>query len=278
MGSRASHWEQRSTSPSSRAYPCFTTTVAGWPPRPRTSASAQHCSRAGSARPPTNPTMTSEVSADSGFVWIFLPGAEEPVVAGRVDRRGARLIFGYGSSYLGRADAVSIYEPELPLRPGSIEPPDGFDVANCLLDAAPDSWGRRVILNRLLGPSATADVELDDLTFLLSAGSDRIGALDFQRSPTEYVPRGDETPSLEDLAAASELIQAGGARPGGSGGCADSGRLGRRCPTEGAPSRRRPQADRQVLVLDRPVPDRARRVSRPCAWHGAAGWMSPRWS
>jgi serine/threonine-protein kinase HipA len=155
--------------------------------------------------------MTSERATPStAFVWIWLPGSEKPVVAGRVDRRGGRLIFGYGSSYLARDDAIAIYEPELPLRPGVIEPPGGFEIANCLLDAGPDSWGRRVILNRLVGPSAVGDtVDLGHLTYLVNAGSNRIGALDFQESATEYVPRSDESASLDDLAKASALIQAG---------------------------------------------------------------------
>lgn len=155
--------------------------------------------------------MTSErpTAADAAFAWIWLPGAEAPVVAGRVDRRAGQLIFGYGRSYLARPDAMPIYAPELPLRPGVIEPLNGLDVANCLLDAAPDSWGRRVIITRLLGASAGADAELDVLTYLLHAGSDRIGALDFQESPTEYVPRRHETATLDDLETASELIQAG---------------------------------------------------------------------
>lgn len=156
--------------------------------------------------------MTSE-AAGTGFAWIWLPGADEPVVAGRIDRRGGRFIFGYGRSYLAREDAIALYAPELPLRPGVIEPPDGLEIANCLLDAGPDSWGRRVILNRLLGPAAAPGGELDQLTYLLHAGSDRIGALDFQRSPTEYAARSHDTATLADLASASELIQAGAALP-----------------------------------------------------------------
>ena len=64
-------------------------------------------------------------------------------------------------------------------------------MAGCLRDAAPDAWGRRVILNRIFGRKGK-DVDtaaLDELTYLLESGSDRIGALDFQHSPSEYVPR-----------------------------------------------------------------------------------------
>jgi serine/threonine-protein kinase HipA len=37
------------------------------------------------------------------------------VVCGRLDRRDDRYVFSYGRSYLERADAVAVYEPELPL-------------------------------------------------------------------------------------------------------------------------------------------------------------------
>jgi serine/threonine-protein kinase HipA len=154
--------------------------------------------------------MTSNQRADAAFVWIWLPDRDEPVIAGRVDRRGDRLVFGYGTSYLERDDAIAVYDPELPLRRGMIEPLDGLQVPGCLLDAGPDSWGRRVILNRLLGPAAGDDTaELHDLTYLIHSGSNRIGGLDFQSSPTEYVPRGEEPVGLEELAEATALIQAG---------------------------------------------------------------------
>jgi serine/threonine-protein kinase HipA len=154
--------------------------------------------------------MTSEATApSSAFVWIWLPGAEEPVVAGRLDQRADRTIFGYGHSYLERTDAIPIYEPELPLRAGVIEPADGFQVANCLLDAGPDSWGRRVIINKLLGRGELDTAALSDLTYLLNSGSNRIGALDFQLSATDYRSRDPKPASLDDLARASELLQAG---------------------------------------------------------------------
>ena len=34
------------------------------------------------------------------FVWVWLPGATEPVVAGRLDVVGDQLAFTYGRSYL----------------------------------------------------------------------------------------------------------------------------------------------------------------------------------
>ncbi len=148
---------------------------------------------------------------DEAYVWIWLPGATAPVVAGRIGRAGERLIFNYGQSYLDRNDRVPIYEPELPLRSGAIAPETGLSMAGCLRDAAPDAWGRRVILNRTFGRKGK-DVDtasLDELTYLLESGSDRIGALDFQHSPSEYMPRDARTATLEELQSAAEKVEKG---------------------------------------------------------------------
>ena len=148
---------------------------------------------------------------NEAYVWIWLPGATEPVVAGRIVRDGERLIFNYGQSYLDRNDRIPIYEPELPLRSGAIAPEAGLSMAGCLRDAAPDAWGRRVILNRTFGRKGK-DVDiaaLDELTYLLESGSDRIGALDFQRSPSVYEPRAAQTATLEELLSAAEKVEKG---------------------------------------------------------------------
>ncbi|WP_376696180.1 type II toxin-antitoxin system HipA family toxin [Wenzhouxiangella sp. EGI_FJ10305] len=148
---------------------------------------------------------------EEAYVWIWLPGATEPVVAGRIARDGERLIFNYGQSYLDRPEAIPIFEPELPLRSGAIAPEAGLSMAGCLRDAAPDAWGRRVILNRAFGRKGQ-DVDiaaLDDLTYLLASGSDRIGALDFQRSPSEYEARAVQNATLEELLSAAEKVEKG---------------------------------------------------------------------
>ncbi|MDP3425776.1 MAG: HipA domain-containing protein, partial [Humidesulfovibrio sp.] len=78
-------------------------------------------------------------------------------------------------------------------------------------DGAPDAWGRRVLINKKVGlkGDGAAHAELDELTYLLESGSDRIGALDFQVSPSEYVPRQSETAPLEVLLRASEEVERG---------------------------------------------------------------------
>jgi serine/threonine-protein kinase HipA len=127
------------------------------------------------------------------------------VVAGVVDRVGAdRLDFTYARSYLDNDKAISLYAPELPLRRGAQEPMDGLTVAACLRDATPDSWGERVIGNRL----GSGDTELSVETYMLESGSNRLGAIDFQESPEEYSPRVD-TASLDELYDAAEKVLAG---------------------------------------------------------------------
>jgi serine/threonine-protein kinase HipA len=150
--------------------------------------------------------MTSEPR--SAFVWTWLPGAVDPVVAGRLDIEGQILVFTYGRSYLAREDRVPLYLPELPLGRGPIPPLVG-DVAGCIADAGPDAWGQRVILNRLTGTADADTADLTPLAYLLESGSDRTGALDFQASATEYVPRSLDRATLEELAKSAERVELG---------------------------------------------------------------------
>lgn len=145
------------------------------------------------------------------YVWVWLPGASDPVVAGRVDQRGDTYSFAYGRSYLDRDDALPLYLPELPLQRGQIAPRRDLTFPGCLRDAAPDAWGQRVILARRLGHlDARSDTgSLGVLTYLLESGSDRTGALDFQHSPTMYVPRSPDHATLEQMQQAAERLTAG---------------------------------------------------------------------
>lgn len=138
------------------------------------------------------------------YVWVWLPGHTSPVVAGLLEAIGETYQFTYGTSYLDRPDAVALYLPELPLEKGRRRPPSGMRVAGCISDAAPDSWGRRVIETHLGGPGQ----EVGFLTYLLESGSDRIGALDFQASSSQYVNRWPAA-TLEDMVTAAERIDAG---------------------------------------------------------------------
>jgi serine/threonine-protein kinase HipA len=158
--------------------------------------------------------MTSEKEKQA-YVWIWLPDKTEPVVAGRLETDNGNIFFNYGKSYLDRIrdsnPAIPVYEPELPLKPGILPLPQGLTMPGCIRDAAPDAWGRRVIINKKLGVkgAGTDTADLDELTYLLESGSDRIGALDFQRSPTEYVPRTADNVRLEELIVSAKRVETG---------------------------------------------------------------------
>ncbi len=149
------------------------------------------------------------------FVWVWLPDESEPVVAGRLEADNDIILFNYGKSYLDRIGdgrpVIPIYEPELPLKAGVLPLTEGLTMPGCIRDAAPDAWGRRVIINKKLGlkDSSTDTAELDELTYLLESGSDRIGALDFQRSPTEYVARTANNVNLKELIESAERVEKG---------------------------------------------------------------------
>ena len=157
--------------------------------------------------------MTSNDS--EAFVWIWLPDEVEPVVSGRLTKDNDGIRFNYGKSYLERINAglpcLSIYEPELPLQSGLLPLPGGLTMPGSIRDAAPDAWGRRVIINKKFGlkGAETDTAELGELAYLLESGSDRIGALDFQRSPTEYVPRSANNVSMEELVESAERVEKG---------------------------------------------------------------------
>jgi len=115
--------------------------------------------------------MTSNKEYTEAFVWIWLPSETEPVVAGKLTVEGSQLIFNYGKSYLERDKAIPIYNVELPLHSGALPLLNGLNMPGCIRDAAPDAWGRRVIINKKLGLKGTSadPADLDELTYLLES-------------------------------------------------------------------------------------------------------------
>ena len=141
--------------------------------------------------------MTSEA-----FVWIWLPDAVEPVLCGKLQEDAGELQFFYGKSYLEKSDAISLDIRELPLESGVFRPRVG-EMHSVIRDAAPDAWGRRVLLYRLDQDNIT------ELDYLLNAGSDRIGALVIQKSSDHYQIQETQAATLDQLVAAAELIENG---------------------------------------------------------------------
>jgi serine/threonine-protein kinase HipA len=122
--------------------------------------------------------MTSDGSATECFVYITLPGATEPVTAGRFvqERQRSGLTLGrfvYGRSYLARPDAVAFDPLELKLSDRTYDTVALGGVFGALRDSGPDFWGRRVIERHVGKP------QLGELDYLLHSPDDRAGALGF---------------------------------------------------------------------------------------------------
>ncbi len=134
------------------------------------------------------------------FVFIHLPGQVDAIPAGRLELvmaagelRTSR--FRYGDRYPRRQDAIDVDPVSLPLADDGreSEPANGLELFGAIRDASPDSWGRRVIENRLRrqGP-------LPEVDYLDNAGSDRSGALDIRRD-LDSVPVAHTLPHQVDL-------------------------------------------------------------------------------
>jgi len=141
--------------------------------------------------------MTSEA-----FVWIWLPGATEPVVCGKVLEDAGEIQFLYGKSYLEKSDSISLDIRELPLESGVFRPRVG-EMHGVIRDAAPDAWGRKLLLYRLKQGNIT------EFDYLLNAGPDRIGALVIEKSSANYQIQKTKTATLDQLVEAAELIESG---------------------------------------------------------------------
>ncbi len=143
------------------------------------------------------------------YVWAWLPGKTDPTAVGVLQNSGEDLHFSYADSYLKRSDAVSL-SPTLPLEDGWFTEVEDMRMPSALRDAAPDAWGRRVILGKVTGDHGRdADVNiLHESVYLLESGSNRFGAVDFQERHDVYVPR-EDTATLDELHRAAELLDAG---------------------------------------------------------------------
>ena len=152
--------------------------------------------------------ITNNENDKEVFVWIWLPDEINPIVAGKLSSENGYINFNYARSYLEQKSAISIYKNELPLSHGFIEPKKNLTLPGCIRDSLPDAWGRRAIEN-ILSNLNSSEVEITDFTYMLYSGSDRIGALDFQRSAQNYVPRNHKKSSLEKLLNATEKLVKG---------------------------------------------------------------------
>jgi len=142
--------------------------------------------------------MTSDA-----YIWIWLPGESEPVVCGRLEPENNTYGFVYGKSYLNRSNAIALDPRELPLEERIFSPSFG-ETHSVIRDAAPDAWGRRVLMYTIEGKA------FSELDYLLLAGRDRIGALDVRPESSGYSGvRTGPSALIEDLLTAAEKVEAG---------------------------------------------------------------------
>ncbi len=146
--------------------------------------------------------MTSEV-----FVWIHLPAQDQPTLAGRVRREvtpgGDTGRFVYGKRYLSNPAAVPVDPVALPLREEEFVTTLLSGHFSALLDAGPDSWGKRL--------AALEHGQQDELGYLLCTRGDQAGALSFSAS-ADTAPatgRSFDFSSMEELSEAASLADQG---------------------------------------------------------------------
>lgn len=120
--------------------------------------------------------------------------------------------FAYGLRYVERPNALEVDPVSLSLRDKEavkgvvLNPPNALPQFGGIRDAAPDAWGRRVIEAKLKVPANS----LPESTYLLHAGSNRVGALDVRASIQEPPSAGAaDWHSLQYLMEAAERIEAG---------------------------------------------------------------------
>lgn len=120
--------------------------------------------------------------------------------------------FAYGLNYARRPDALEVDPVSLSIQDRAqvlgkrLLPANGLSLFGGIRDAAPDSWGRRVIEAKLKVPANS----LPESQYLLHAGSDRVGALDIRQTIQDGPTPGQSAAhSLEYLMDAAERIEEG---------------------------------------------------------------------
>lgn len=151
--------------------------------------------------------MTFKPGNKEAYVWLWLPGATEPVVCGKVAAdQGTNAVhrFIYGRSYRELANAIPLLPANLPLSEDEHTTRRGLH--GVLRDAAPDAWGRRVLMYKLQMSVEQGEQELTEIDYLLGGGQ-RIGAMHFQLTPENYEPKQQTTATIEQMQTAAEAVE-----------------------------------------------------------------------
>jgi len=149
------------------------------------------------------------------FVFIYLDTEWVPCGQLTMSEDGTKLSassFAYGLRYLQRPGALEVDPVALSLRDmdlvrgTALFPPNNLPSFGGIRDAAPDAWGRRVIESRLKVPANS----LPESSYLLHAGSQRVGAIDIRSSrDSAATPGFGSWDNLEYLMDAAQRIDEG---------------------------------------------------------------------
>lgn len=149
------------------------------------------------------------------FVFAYIDTEWLPCGQLSMSEDGAKLLsstFAYGLRYLQRPGALEVDPVALSLRDRdsvrgkALFPTNNLPYFGGIRDAAPDSWGRRVIESRLKVPANS----LPESAYLVHAGSQRVGALDIRASRDSSATPGFGTwNNLEYLMEAAQRIDEG---------------------------------------------------------------------
>ena len=135
-------------------------------------------------RAPTQVAVFAHIADPAQGQHAFVPAG---LLKREMANGEAAYSFAYGIQYLKRKNALEVDPRALSLATAKSEPPGTifFPLPEVkefggIRDAAPDAWGRRVIEARL----NAAPNSLEEFTYLLEAGGDRVGALDVREDTT----------------------------------------------------------------------------------------------
>jgi serine/threonine-protein kinase HipA len=152
------------------------------------------------------------ISEREAYVYIQLPASLETVPAAllrvQVLPDGTQIgHFRYGDRYLARPEAVAFDPFQLPLTRQVFEFMQHRGIPGAVRDAAPDSWGRRVIEHKL----ERSPADLQEIDYLLHGPQDGAGYLSFGLKVDPPAPRRhyNRTYLLGELIAASQAIEEG---------------------------------------------------------------------
>src|SRR5882724_1870689 len=149
------------------------------------------------------------------FVFAHIDTQWAPCGRLTLTEDGANLLtstFAYGLRYLERPGALEVdpvslsLEDKSAVRGKALFPPNNLPTFGGIRDAAPDAWGRRVIESRLKVPANS----LPESTYLLHAGSQRVGALDVRAArESDTTPGYGTWDNLQYLMEAAQRIDEG---------------------------------------------------------------------